>query len=160
MVQEELLEWKVESLRGGERLAANDLACAFGAVSLSQQAGLPPALARSPILSVCWLTEATLMPYTRQTPDRGETVWRNRSRKRVSTVAEPRDITHNDADKRRPVPRQWSSRRSKWLGRPNTRVMQCSPTSSTTERADCTLRRGISRVPPAFRVGRRRRNSP
>jgi hypothetical protein len=33
MVQEEL--FGVEGVRGGERLAANDVACAFGTVSLS-----------------------------------------------------------------------------------------------------------------------------
>jgi hypothetical protein len=78
----------VEGVRGGERLAANELACAFGTVSLSQQARLP--LARSPILNVFWLLEASVTPCTHQMPVRGETIWRNRSaspraRKRVSS---------------------------------------------------------------------------
>jgi hypothetical protein len=103
----------VEGVRGGDRLSADDLDGAFGTVSRSHQARLP--LARSPIVNVFWLLEASVMPYTHQTPVRGETIWRNPSQKRVSTVAEPRSITRNDAGKRRPVLRQWSSSPSKWL---------------------------------------------
>jgi hypothetical protein len=148
---------RVPGVPGGERLAAKDLACALGAVSPSQQARLPSA--RSPILNVFWLLEASVMPYTHQTPIRGETIWRRRSRKRVSALAEPRRITRNDPGNRRPFLRLRSSRRSKWPGRPKTWVMLCSPTSFRTERADFTLRRRITRVPQAFRVGTRRCNS-